>query len=151
MLKHIIPLLLFVYLLSVLPACNKKETTGPAPVPNYTAKMGGIRNWHGTYEYHYYSHETYVSFDTSYSYPDTAFALKIVNETAVEFLGEIYSYSGTDSAGGIYFFGSDWHILEAGHGIGIMYYYNTNQIKYLYKIDGAGDHYMDTEIHRDTY
>ena len=130
--KRIIAIAFFPCIISMFPACKKSDNNkNAAPSPNYTAKMGGVRNWHGTYYSNvdpYHHHANYTP--TFYTFPDTSFALGIVNDATVIFMGETYVYSGTDTANSFYAFGDSYLAFGQKAGTGIMYYYRKNTIEY---------------------
>lgn len=110
-------------------ACKKKDNDKPT-ASSKTAGMGGVRNWHGS---HYYD-ASGMHFPTPvhefYYYPDTSFALTVVDDTTIEFWGNRYQYSSTDTPNQVYFFGTAYYYYQYGMGRGVAYYYAKDSIVY---------------------
>ena len=107
-----------------LAACKKKDIAKPS----YTSGMGGVRNWHGSHSYDASGIHFPTSVHEFYYYPDTAFALSIVNDKTVAFMGDTCVYDKTDTANHIYFFGTAYYYYVYGMGTGIAYYYSKDSI-----------------------
>lgn len=110
----------------ILLGCKKSKNTGP----NYTSKMGRVRNWH---VYFFQSRNwptsdtTWSYSDTSYYFPDTSFALTIVNGSTINIFSNNFSYNSTDSANGITYFAVKYIPLYS-----LMYFYTKDCIVYEY-------------------
>jgi hypothetical protein len=117
-------------LFSCVLLCNCKKKTAS---PGYTAKMGGVRHWH-----HYYSEsrspQNSPSWDTSYTFPDTSFAIAVMNDSTINVLGHVYVYEQTNSFYNTYYFGdrynSGFNFFIYGSGNGVVYYYKKDSIAY---------------------
>ncbi len=116
----------------VFSACKKHNVN-----PSYTAKMGGVRNWRG---YHQYDAGG-VNFPTPvheyYTFPDSSFALGIVDDSTVKYKGYDYKLQATDTALKIYFFGTALYYYQHHMGTGFMYYYEKDSI-----VGCSGDHHQ---------
>ena len=108
--------------------CNKKSKKDAAP--NYTEKMGGVRNWHGWRKYNR-SNAYEPPFDTSYSYPDTSFALTLVNGTTINFFGKDYEYDTVNSDKDTYYYGGGFNGLHRVNGAGLIYELEKNSIQFV--------------------
>ncbi len=108
-------------------ACKKKDNETP-PAAAITDGMAGVRNWHGN---HYYD-ASGIHFPTpvhEFSYfPDTSFAVTIIDDTTIQAMGTTYMYQQTDSAKQIHFFGTAYFYYEYGMGTGVAYYYAKDSI-----------------------
>lgn len=110
-------------------ACRKSHNAKPT-TSSKTSGMGGVRNWHGS---HYYD-ASGIHFPTLvhefYYYPDTSFALTVVDDTTIDFMGSTYIYSSTDTPNNIYFFGTANYYYQYGMGTGVAYFYLKDSIVY---------------------
>lgn len=122
-------LLIAVLSIIAFAACSKKDNAKPATTSK-TSGMGGVRHWHGS---HYYD-ASGMHFPTPvhefYYYPDTTFAINILDDTTIEFMGSTYQYSATDTPNRIRFFGTATYYYKYGMGKGVAYYYAKDSIVY---------------------
>ena len=130
----------------------KKSSPAPAGI-NYTADMGGVRNWHCVDSTNMVSIRLGV--DTVIYSTDT-FALTVVNDTTIIYPrvsdGTLH-YVSTDSASGAYFFtgsyttNGNWTV-----SMGLWYYYAVNSVDYKSYGGGPGStwsHFYD-QLHCST-
>jgi hypothetical protein len=112
-----------------LSACRKNDSAKPT-ISSKTSGMGGVRHWQGS---HYYD-ASGIHFPTPvhefYYYPDTSFALTVVDDTTIDFMGHTYQYTRTDTPAQIYFFGTAYYYYQYGMGNGVAYYYSKDSIVY---------------------
>lgn len=129
-------------LVFIIASCKKDEVP-PAPTPSetssYTSKMGGVRKWHGSNYYHA-SGPNVGTVDNFYYYPDTSFAITVVDDTTIQYWGTKYTHSRTDTANQIYYFGDAYYFYAYGMGKGIAYFYAKDSIVY-----GSGDKHGTTD------
>lgn len=114
----------------VLSGCSKKSKKDAQP--NYTEKMGGIRNWHGWRDYsHRISSSSNATSGGKYAYPDTSFSLILVSNTTVNFLGRTLEYDTATSKESVYYFGEGFYGLTYKNGMGLVYYPEKDQIIFV--------------------
>lgn len=152
------PVLRYILLLGgIVPlwfACTKHNNTPASPTKitavSYTTHMGGIRNWHRRV----HAQEALQSVDTTFSLPDTSFALTIVNNKTILFSGvymsggysfyyvpnDTFSYDSVNSTSSVYYFGQGYYALQYANAFGIMYYPVQDSIVYTNQYTStAGD------------
>jgi len=122
-------LLLALLLIIALPACKKKDSAKPT-VSAPTSGMGGTRNWHGSHYYDASGMHFPAPVHEFYYYPDTSFAITVINDTTIQYLGSTYQYSGTDTPNQVLFFGTANYFYQYGMGAGVAYYYSRDSIVY---------------------
>jgi len=128
-------------------SCRKNEPVLPPSPPAAAAPvadMGGTRLWHRSYyDYHQYHTDT-VPVTISYTYPDTSFALTIVNDTTVLLKGKNYVYDRTDTARRARFFGTIYTAYEYNAGEGVAYFYERDSLVWLFRIDTRYGRILET-------
>ena len=127
--KLIMNLLLLLSFAVIFSGCIKISDAIPAKT-SYTYKMGGVRKWHGS---HYYV-ASGIHFPTPinefYYFPDTFFAITILNNSTIQFKNSTFQYNQTDTINKIYFFGTAYDCYMYNAGTGIAYYYDKDSLVY---------------------
>ena len=78
-------------------SCKKKNSG-----PDYTAKMGGVRHWHGIFSktlVSFPTDSTYVQRDTSWNLNDTSFAVWRIDGSTIDMFGAKLSYQSQQQYG----------------------------------------------------
>ncbi len=127
--KLIITLLLPLSLAVIFSGCKKSDNAKPTK-PSYTAKMGGIRNWHGSHYYQASGMHYPTPVNVFYYFPDTSFAITIVNDSVIQFGNSVFQYEQTDTPRQIYFFGTAYFYYEYNMGTGVAWYYAKDSLVY---------------------
>ncbi len=147
--KFIITLLVMSIPFTIFSGCKKsKSTPSPSSVPmaTYTSAMGGVRNWHGSYYYyHYFNPSVFpgaTNIDTFYYYPDTSFAVTVVDDSTIQVFGNTYGHFLTDSVKQIHYFGTAWTYFKYESGRGVAYFYDKDSIAIV-----KGDKHATNDIY----
>lgn len=112
-------------------SCSKpKPVPPPPPLPTYTSAMGGVRNWHGSHYYNASGPHFPTPINEFYYLPDTSFAITVLDDTTIQYLGTAFKYNSTDTTKQIYFFGMAAAFYQYGMGTGVAYYYAKDSIVY---------------------
>jgi hypothetical protein len=117
----------------LLNSCKKKETAAITTVTsaNHTGKLTGARHWRA-YQYHNY----YGTDDTTYTNPDTSFAIIAINENKINFLGLVLSYNDTISTSAKWvFYDLDAKVYgpTLNYSTSVIYYSASDSIVYFSK------------------
>jgi hypothetical protein len=123
----------------LLSNCHKSTNVKPAQL-SYTSKMGGTRNWTGSYFYQASGVHFPTPINEFYYHPDTSFALIIVNDSSVQLGNNTFQYEQTDETQDIYFFGTAYFYYQYGSGEGLAYYYDKDSIVFCHgDVHGTSD------------
>ena len=87
-------------------------------------------------------------FDISTDYPDTSFAVTIIDTGSVSMFGQIFQFKQADSANGVIYFGTASYFYTYQSGTGVAYFYNKDSIAYVSgDISGIHSMVMKTVYH----
>jgi hypothetical protein len=134
--KALIPTAIFIcctafLMLSCKKTDNNPVVSGNTTVISHTGKMAGTRHWRA-YRYHNYNGTD----DTTYVNLDTSFAVIVIDQNKIKFLGEVFTYESTKSTDSIFVFydlGSTTYSPSLAYGTTIVYYPANDSIVYYYK------------------
>lgn len=112
--------------------CKKSSkspvTSDSAAHRSFTATMGGTRTWHRSHYYYASGLHYPTPVNESWFYPDTSFAISVISDTSLNFLGTVYSLETTDSSKQMIFFGTAWNYYQYNMGTGVIYYFAKDSI-----------------------
>lgn len=135
-------------LLTVIIWGCKKDGSPTSSKPSYTAKMGGIRNWHGSHYYYASGPHFPATINEFYYYPDTSFAVTVIDDSTIQYGGGVIKYDQADTINKIYFFGQAYNFYHYNAGGGVAYYYAKDSIVFC-----SGDTHATTDqwVRRELY
>jgi len=142
-LKTTLVLLCLASLVMLFSNCRKTSTQ-----QWYTSKMGGMRNWTGSYLYQASGIHFPTPINEFYYHPDTSFAVLVVDNSTIQFMNSVFTYEQTDTARQIYYFGTAYLYYQYNVGTGVAYYYAKDSIVYC---DGDVHGTSDSWVLRNLY
>ncbi len=143
--------LVLISLLAISIASCKKEESAKPTSATLTSGMTGVRNWRGYHYYYAYGPHYPTTIDEYYNLRDTSFALTIVNDSTIEYMGETFQYNTTDSTKKIHFFGNAAAFYRYFMGTGVAYFYAADSIVYCSgDLHSTSDHWERKDV-RYTY
>lgn len=150
----------FIFTLSLFTiSCSKNNVSKPNPSSTttaytYTTGIGGQRNWHGHHFLEAHGKNFPTPIHESYALPDTSFAVVVLNDSTINCLGSVHTYSSSDSILQVHYFGlaKYYYTLGPGYGPGVAYFYGKDSIVYLKYQDSHGTNdYWKRDDHYYTY
>jgi hypothetical protein len=112
----------------LMPGCKKAKDK---PAISHTSKMAGTRHWR-EYLFHNYDGTD----DTTHFNLDTSFAVIVIDENKINFLGQVLSYESTASTNSMFVFydlGSTTYSPSLTYSTTMIYYPANDSIIYYYK------------------
>jgi hypothetical protein len=132
-------------LITLFASCKKND---PPAKLSYTAGIGGTRNWHGSHFYEASGMHYPTPVNEFYYFPDTSFAITVINDTAIQLAGTTFAYQAKDSVNHIYFFGTAYYYYMYNMGIGIAYYYTKDSLVYCHgDLHGTSDYWKLQDLY----
>lgn len=132
----------------IVTSCKQDDV--PSPESLYTKNLGATKAWHHTYRY--ISHSPYI--DTTHVYPDTSFAISVINDYLIGTFGykmasinsnyqsdtHPFTYTGNPATtlcyvdtNALFGYGSGTHRSNS-----LYYYFNRDSIRLIIESGGLG-------------